>query len=170
MGIFIEKFNVRWSDVDANRHVGNSSYMNYCSQTRMSFLNSKGFGITHLVRWGIGPVILKENFTFYKEIHVDQTVFVTLEVTGMSEDGNIFEFTHKLYDSEGIHHASSLVQGVWIDMIKRKRTSPPEELKQTLLATTDKSNLRTITMDDIKDKEKPENQDPDFLKNNYYIH
>ncbi len=170
MGLFIEKFNVRWSDVDANRHVGNSSYMDYCSQTRMSFLNSKGFGINHLVRWGIGPVVLRENFTFYKELHVDQTIFVSLEITGISEDSDIFEFTHKIYDSEGIHHTTALAQGVWIDMIQRRRTSPPEELKQALLSTTDENTLRIITLDDIKDKEKPVNLDPDFLKNNYYTH
>ncbi|MDR1876320.1 MAG: thioesterase family protein [Flavobacteriaceae bacterium] len=170
MEIFIEKFNVRWSDVDANRHVGNSSYMNYCSQTRMSFLNSRGFGINHLVKWGVIPVILKEEFIFYRELHVDQTVYVTLELTAISEDGNIFEFTHKIYDSEGIHHSTSYAKGVWIDMIQRKRITPPEELKEALLAVTDKNNLKIVTMDDIKDKEKPVSLDPDFLKNNSYIH
>ncbi|MDR2121819.1 MAG: acyl-CoA thioesterase [Flavobacteriaceae bacterium] len=170
MSIFIEKFNVRWSDVDANRHVGNSSYMNYCSQTRISFFNSIGYGIRNLLKQNLAPVILKENFIFYKELHIDQTVFVTLELTATSEDGTVFEFTHKIYDSEGIHHATSLIQGVWIDDIRRKRTAPPNELQQALLASADRNKLQLITIDSIKDAEKPVNLNSEFLKNNYYIH
>jgi acyl-CoA thioester hydrolase len=136
----------------------------------MSFFNSKGYGITNLVKQGFVPVILKENFTFYKELFVEQIVFVTLELTAVSEDGNIFECTHKIYDSDGVHHATSLVQGVWIDMIQRKRISPPNDLQQILLESADKNKLRILTIEDIKDKEKPVNLEPEFLKNNYYIH
>ncbi|MGM5629567.1 acyl-CoA thioesterase [Apibacter raozihei] len=170
MGVFIEKFNVRWSDVDANQHVGNSTYMNFCSQTRMSFFNSQGFGIQQLNKINLSPVLLKENFVFFKEILVDQTVYVSLEFTATSEDGNIFECLHNIYDSEGIIHASSKAQGVWIDSYSRKRCAPTEELKSIILKLADSETIKIITIDDVKDREKPVNLPPDYLLNNYYQH
>ena len=40
----LKEFEVRWSDVDANRHLGNSAYINFMSHTRMSFMSEAGFG------------------------------------------------------------------------------------------------------------------------------
>ena len=41
--MFIKEFEVRWSDVDANRHLANSAYINFMSHTRMAFLLELGF-------------------------------------------------------------------------------------------------------------------------------
>jgi acyl-CoA thioesterase FadM len=76
MSVYYHKFEVRWSDIDANRHLGNSTYVDYCSQTRMAFLNKNKIGLTQLNRWGVGPVMLHERYSFFKEIYADQTVFV----------------------------------------------------------------------------------------------
>lgn len=76
MSVYYHKFEVRWSDIDANRHLGNSTYVDYCSQTRMAFLNKNKIGLTQLNRWGVGPVMLHERYSFFKEIYADQTVLL----------------------------------------------------------------------------------------------
>jgi acyl-CoA thioester hydrolase len=38
--IYYHKHEVRWSDIDANRHLANSSYVQYCAQTRMAFMTN----------------------------------------------------------------------------------------------------------------------------------
>jgi acyl-CoA thioester hydrolase len=39
--IFYHKFEVRWSDLDANKHLANSSYVQYCAQARMAFMTKE---------------------------------------------------------------------------------------------------------------------------------
>lgn len=129
MSVFHYKFDVRWSDIDANRHLANSSYVEYCAQTRMAFMNQEKIGLAQLSRWGIGPVILHERYSFFKEILPDQSVWVSLEVSGASEDASIYQFTHKFYLPDGTHCATSEATGVWIDTMLRKATTPPDDIE-----------------------------------------
>ena len=94
------KFDVRWSDIDANKHLANSAYVEYCAQTRMAFMNTHKMGLKELSRWGIGPVILHERYSFFKEIYLDQEIKVSLEINGFSEDGGIYRFLHQFYLQE----------------------------------------------------------------------
>ncbi|SDE09243.1 acyl-CoA thioesterase [Riemerella columbipharyngis] len=164
MSVFYYKFEVRWSDIDANRHLANSAYVQYCAQTRMGFMNKHKMGLAQLNRWGIGSVLLHERYSFFREIYADQTIYVSLEVSGLSEDGGIYAFTHKFYLSDGTHCATAEVLGVWIDTMLRKSTTPPDDVIRNLEGyKTD--NTKVLTRDDIKGLPfRPENIDPKFLK------
>lgn len=159
MSTFYHKFEVRWSDLDANRHLANSSYMMYCAQARMAFLHENGLRLAMLVHRGIGPVIMHEEFSFYKEIVADQQVYVSVELTGMSENGSIFAFTHKFYTPDGVHRATAKVIGVWIDSMLRKITEPSEDVFDAFgKYKTEQTNI--LTLEDIKKlAPKPENVD-----------
>lgn len=163
MSTYFHQFEVRWSDVDANRHLANSAYMQYCAQTRMAFMNKHKMGLSQLNRWGIGPVILREEYSFFQEILADQEVFVSLEVEGMAEDASIYKFTHKFYLSNGTHCATAVALGVWIDTMLRKMTSPPDEV---VLALQDykTENTQILTKEDIKNLPiRPNNIDPSIF-------
>ena len=41
--MYLKEFEIRWSDIDANRHLANSAYLNFMSHTRMAFLMELGF-------------------------------------------------------------------------------------------------------------------------------
>ena len=43
--MYTKTFEIRWSDMDANQHLGNSTYIDYLSHTRMSFFKEKGMGM-----------------------------------------------------------------------------------------------------------------------------
>ena len=105
--IYYHKHEVRWSDIDANRHLANTSYVQYCAQTRMAFMAKHKMGVSQLNRWGVGPVILHERYSFFKEIYADQEVIVSLEISGSSEDASIYQFTHKFYLPDGTHCATA---------------------------------------------------------------
>ena len=161
--IYYHKFEVRWSDIDANKHLANSAYVEYCAQTRMAFMTSHKMGLRELNRWGIGPVILHERYSFFKEIYAEQNVFVSLEVSGASDDAAIYQFTHKFYLPDGTHCATAEATGVWIDMMLRKRTTPPDDIVVTL----DKfktENTKKLTLDFIKELPfRPANIDPSII-------
>ncbi len=164
MSVYYHKFEVRWSDIDANRHLANSAYVEYCAQTRMAFMSKNKMGLRELNRWGIGPVILHERFSFFKEVYMDQEVYVSLEIDGFSEDGSIYQFLHKFYLPDGTHLATSEAFGVWIDMMLRKSTNPPDDILEVL--TQFKSPNHTVfTKEDIKKLPfRPENLDPSVFE------
>lgn len=159
MSTFYHKFEVRWSDLDANRHLANSSYMMYCAQARMAFLYDNGLRMATMVHWGLGPVILHEDYSFYKEILADQVVYVSVELTGMSENGSIFAFTHKFYTPDGVHRATSTVVGVWIDSMLRKITEPTDDIMDAF-SKYKNENTKILTLEDVKElSQKPQNID-----------
>ena len=92
--MYIKRFEIRWSDVDANRHLANSAYTNFMSHTRMAFLIEQGFTMKELNKHSIGPVVFYEHMEYFKEALLGQTIQVSLEVSGLSEDGTCFKFDH----------------------------------------------------------------------------
>ena len=161
------KFDVRWSDIDANKHLANSSYVEYCAQTRMAFMNTHKMGLKELSYWGLGPVILHERYSFFKEIYADQTVFVSLEIAGMSEDASIYQFVHKFYLPVGTHCATSEATGVWIDMMLRKSTTPPDDVLEVMNEFKGE-NVKMLTRQDLKDLPfKPENLEAFHKRNTF---
>ena len=160
MSTYYHFFEVRWSDIDANRHLANSSYVEYCAQTRMGFMTKHKMGVKELNRWGIGPVILHERYSFFKEIYADQNVIVSLQIDGMAEDASLYRFVHKFYLPDGTHCATAEATGVWIDMMLRKMTSPPEDILETLKEYKSE-HTEILTREDLKKLPfRPENIDP----------
>lgn len=161
------KFEVRWSDIDANKHLANSSYVEYCAQTRMAFMNTHKMGLKELNRWGIGPVILHERYSFFREILPDETVYVTAEIAGMSEDASIYQFVHKFYMPDGTHCATAEATGVWIDTMLRKSTTPPDDILE-VMKEFGKQDMKILTRQDLKDLPfKPENVEAFHKRNTF---
>ena len=149
MSVYYHQFEVRWSDIDANRHLANSTYVEYCAQTRMAFMGKHKMGLKELNRWGIGPVILHEKFSFFKEIYMDQIVYVSLEIGGFSHDGAIYQFLHKFYFPDGTHCATAEATGGWSDMMLRKSTAPPDDIME-VLNQYKSIHHKVLTREDIK--------------------
>lgn len=166
MNSFFAKTVVRWSDLDANRHLANASYMNFTSFARISYLRAHGISMHNLAKWNIGPAVLREEFSFFKEAHDGQEVIISVEQTGISEKGEMFEFEHNLYLNDGTHLAYSRVFGVWFSMDKRKITPPPIEMLEKLVTSIDNSSVKKLTMADLKSLPvKPENINPKIFSN-----
>lgn len=160
MSVYYHQFEVRWSDIDANRHLANASYVEYCAQTRMAFMTKHKMGVAQLNRWGVGPVVLHERFSFFREIYPDQKVVVSLEIGGMSDDASIYQFVHHFYLLDGTHCATAEMTGVWIDMMLRKSTAPPEDILEVMNQYKNE-NTQVLTKDFIKTLPfRPENIDP----------
>lgn len=130
-------------------------------------MNTHKMGLKVLSRWGIGPVILHERYSFFKEIYADQTVYVSAEISGMSEDASIYRFLHKFYLPDGTHMATAEATGVWIDMMLRKATSPPEDILE-VLEEFKSEKTQVLTKQDLKDLPfKPENVEPFHKRNTF---
>jgi len=126
--MFSKQFEIRWSDVDANGHLANSAYTNFMSHARMSFFGEHGFSMRTIQKNGLGPVVFYEHMYYFKESFLGTPITVTIEISGLSEDGMFFSFDHNFYNHKGEHLAHCEMLGAWIDLKSRKLTNLPEEL------------------------------------------
>jgi len=162
--MFNKKFEIRWSDIDANRHLANSAYMNFMSHTRMAYLTQNGFGQKDLAKNNIGPIVFYEHIYYFKEVFSGQPVTVTLELKGLSEDGMFFEFVHNIYNHKGQHCASCEMMGSWIELKDRNLTALPDYLIKGFDGLTKTEDFRTLTKEDTrKAGKKPTNINLDDL-------
>ena len=146
---YFQKTSVRWSDLDANRHLANASYMNFTSFARIAFLRDYGVAMQNLAEYGIGPAILHEQFSFFKEAMEGEDIYITVEIGGMSEDGMIYQFIHNLYNQDGVHLCHSELTGVWFSMSKRKMQAPPTEMLENIKKSFEGKTVKTLSKQDI---------------------
>lgn len=148
--MYIKQFEVRWNDLDANRHLANSSYINYMSHTRMSFMMEKGLDHTTMVKNSLGPVVFYEHIYYFKEIFPGKPIRVSLQLKGISEGGMYFEFQHNFYNSEGKNLARCNMMGGWIDLKTRKLCDLPENLFLALEGLEKTEDFKILTREDTR--------------------
>lgn len=128
----LKKFEIRWGDLDANRHVANTSYVSFMNETRMGFFAGRGFGQAFFEQHNIGPVIFNEEHHYVREIHHGETVQADLELLGSTEDFKFVRIAHCLFNGEGKLASYSEVLFGWMDLTARKLVPPPAELRAAL--------------------------------------
>jgi len=148
--MYLKEFEVRWSDVDANRHLANSAYINFMSHARMSYLMELGFDQRMMVKHQIGPVVFYEHMYYFKEVFPGKPIRVSLEVMGMSEDGKFFEFHHNFYDAQGRNVAHCEMMGAWMGLQTRKLTDLPQELLEVFDSLEKPEGFRVLTKADTR--------------------
>jgi acyl-CoA thioester hydrolase len=127
-----QRFVVRWSECDANGHLRNTAYSEYCIDTRTSFLAERGFPHEWFKARSIGPVILREEIDYLREVRLGEEVVVDLLALGLSSDGARFRLSHGLRRPGGEPVAQLVLLGGWLDLERRRLTLPPEELKRAI--------------------------------------
>jgi len=148
--MYKKNFEIRWSDVDGNGHLANSAYVNFMSHTRVGFLNENGFSIKELIAHDIGPVVFSEHIYYFKESFLEQTLTVSLEVSGLSEDGMFFKFEHNFYNENGKHLATCDILGAWINLKSRNLTALPEDLQLKLHSFPKSEGFKVLTKADTR--------------------
>ncbi len=148
--MFIKEFEVRWSDVDANRHLANSAYINFMTHTRMSYLWKIGFDHKTMAQHQIGPVVFYEHMYYFKEVFPGRPIRVSLEVMGVSEDGMFFEFRHNFYDADGKNVAHCEMIGAWMNLKTRKLTGLTEEWLAQFNSFKRPEGFRILTKEDTR--------------------
>ncbi|NND64313.1 MAG: thioesterase family protein [Flavobacteriaceae bacterium] len=148
--MYLKEFEIRWSDIDANRHLANSAYINFMSHTRMSFLIDHGIDQNVMRKYSIGPVVFFEHVYYFKESFQGQPIRVSFELGGISKDGMFFRFVHNFYDPKGRNLAYCEMQGAWMNLNTRQLTSLPEELLPLLEKAPKTADFKYLTKEDMR--------------------
>jgi acyl-CoA thioester hydrolase len=89
--------------------------------------------MSEFARRRVGPVVLRDEIDYVREVHLLETVDVDLELAGLSADGARFRLRNAFTrDSKAI--AVVVSTGGWLDHAIRKFAAPPEELTAALQA------------------------------------
>lgn len=148
--MYIKDFEIRWNDIDANRHLANKAYIELAAHTRMSFLTENGFDSSILGKFNIGPVVFYEHIYYFKEVFLGRPIKVSLELAGLSEDGMFFQFRHNFYDYKGRNFAHCEMLGAWIDLKTRKLIPLPEEIMKDLDKVQRPEDFKILTKEDTR--------------------
>lgn len=123
-----------WAQIDANRHMRHSAYADICAQARGNMLQHLGLSLGKFAELQIGPVLFREELIYHREVHLDEFVKVQVEMTKYNTVNSRFSFIHRVFRMDGELCCTVHVDGAWMDLHKRKLTTPPQEIRQYLAA------------------------------------
>jgi acyl-CoA thioester hydrolase len=130
-GIFNKHLSLRWSDLDANFHLRHSVYYDFGAQLRLDILNSLGLTIEIMREQHFGPVLLREECVFRREIRLNDHVVITAKLAKLSADASRWTIQHEFLSLNQKVLATLTVDGGWIDTNLRKFvTSTPQIVKE----------------------------------------
>jgi acyl-CoA thioester hydrolase len=132
MDRYVKTFTVRWADCDVNGHMRNTAYSEYGTDVRIGYLTERGFGFDRMVEMGFGPVILREETDFFRELRLGETVQVDYTLLGLSPDFGRFRFAHDFAKANGKRAARVVLAGGWMDLRARRLVPAPEALAAVL--------------------------------------
>jgi acyl-CoA thioester hydrolase len=137
--IFEKTFHVGWGNVDFNGHLGNTSYLDLAVDVRMFFFAENGFPVQEFQRQRFGPVILKDEIEYFKEMYLLDKIRITFQGAGLSEDASRFRIRNEFFREDGKLSARLTTTGGWLSFETRKLIVPPKELTGVMksLAKTD---------------------------------
>ena len=117
-----------WADMDFNSHMKNTAYLDKAADVRQLFLAENGFPVEEFVRLRIGPVIMKDEVEYFKEVGLQQQITVTYALAGHALDGSRFLLRHEIFRPDGKLSARVTSAGGWLNLAERKLVVPPPTL------------------------------------------
>jgi len=139
-------FATKWSDFDPNRHMRHTAYNEYAAEVRIRYFSEHDFSIHEFTKHNIGPILFTEETSFRKEIHIGENISVNIKLAGLSANNERWKLVHEVFNEAGKLAAIIKVYGAWIDLTKRKLTTPPKEANHLFLNAEKTSNYEDISL------------------------
>lgn len=139
MAVLSQSLQVRWADIDANRHLRHSVYYDYGASMRMNVLSERGLNTKKLEELMMGPILFREEAIFKREILFEDQITLTVELFKSSSDFSRWSLRHQFLKNDGVVAAILTVDGAWIDLQKRK-LAVPDEFVQNIFREFPKSH------------------------------
>jgi len=110
----------------------NTAYSEYAIDVRIAFLSEHGFAFDEFVASGIGPVLLREELDYLRELRLGDSVEVDFTQLGQSADGSRFKLQHDFTKPNGKPAARIVLELGWMDLRSRRLAPPPEPLRRAM--------------------------------------
>src|SRR5687767_2161859 len=96
-----QSIQIRWADIDANRHLRHSVYYDYVAAMIIYVLSAQDLTTTILVEFQIGPVLCIEECIFKREILLEDKITLTLELIKATPDFGRWSLRHQFLKGDG---------------------------------------------------------------------
>ena len=133
-----------WADMDFNSHMRNTAFLDKSADVRMMYFSENGFPVGEFSRLRLGPVIMKDEVEYRKEVGLLQEITVTLAIAGHSEDGSRFVLENEIFRQDGKLCARVTSSGGWLDLTSRKLVAPPEVLHRAMKSLPQTSGFMVL--------------------------
>jgi acyl-CoA thioester hydrolase len=121
---------IRWADIDQNRHLRHSVYYDYGAMMRMNVLYSNGLTTQKLEELKVGPILFREEAIFKREIKLEDHITISVELLKSTEDYARWSLRHHFIKEDNTLAAILTIDGAWMDLEKRKLTVPDNFVRE----------------------------------------
>ncbi len=136
-----KEFEVKWADLDPNRHMRHSAYNDYAAHMRLKILESAGLSVKLMEELALGPILFREETKFYREVGMQGNITMTAALLKARKDGSRWSFIHEMYREDGIKAATIVVDGAWLDLKLRKLAIPSKEILDSFMSMPKAENF-----------------------------
>lgn len=141
--LFTTAMTADWSDMDSNAHMRNTAFLEKAANVRLHFYASQGLSVAEFRKIGIGPVMLRDEVDYYKELFLLDGFTVTFCLAGLSQDGSRVLLRNEILSAnEPAARVTSL--GGWLDLRQRKLVRPPQDVLLKLRILEKSNDFREL--------------------------
>jgi acyl-CoA thioester hydrolase len=130
--MFVRTLFAGWGDMDFNSHMKNTAYLDKAADVRMMFFAEQGFPMSEFRRLKIGPVVMKDEIEYFREVHLLEEIKVELAFAGLSEDGSRLLIQNVFLRPDGTLAARVTTAAGWMDLAARRLVVPPPMLLEAM--------------------------------------
>ncbi len=128
MDAFTIPYEVRWTDIDANRHVRYSAYIDAAAEMRYRFFTQHNLPPEAFDKLGVGPVYTSLTAHFFREVLLGETLTITYLLTGLSPQGIRWKVQHDFLKANGKKAVSIILEGTILNLTTRQPSAPTPEI------------------------------------------
>lgn len=128
MNPWVKQISLRWSDLDPNFHLRHSVYYDFGATMRVEFLYEYGITPAFMQKHLLGPIILREECVFRREIASGEEITIDMKVNHARRDFSRWSVSHRIMKKDNVLGAEITVDGAWINTSLRKLAIPPQEV------------------------------------------
>jgi acyl-CoA thioester hydrolase len=128
MDAYTTTYEVRWTDIDANRHVRYSAYIDAAAEQRFRFFNEHGLPPEVFDRLDVGPVYTTLLVNFFREVLLGESLTIQYLLTGLSPSGTRWKVQHLFLKSNGKKAVSISLEGTVLNLTTRQPVAPTPEI------------------------------------------
>jgi acyl-CoA thioester hydrolase len=132
--MFEKRLIAGWADMDFNSHMRNTAYLDKSADVRMMFFAENGFSAKEFLQLRIGPVVQKDEISYFREVNLLEELRVTLALAGLAPDGSRWILRNQFFRPDDKLAATLTSIGGWLDLHARALVAPPAGLLQTMKA------------------------------------
>lgn len=142
---YSQTIQIRWADIDANRHLRHSVYYDYGAAMRMNVLSERGLTTKKLEEFMLGPILFREEAIFRREVLFEDQITLNVALVKVTEDYGRWSLRHHFIKGDGTLAAILNIDGAWMDLSKRKLAVPNEFIRNIFQDFPKSEDFQIIT-------------------------